>query len=126
MLKLIVEVEHGTSSVFSRTRLFMEPWFQGRAITEKMKRLDNVVSVYMPQASPHFVNVNVSRGLSITMSLRSKFFLLWRVIGNFLKHEFPKCFVDVLQDEKWHFQCFQLGHRLKNTTDHRSFIPRNT
>ena len=48
MLKLIVEVEHGTSSVFSRTRLFMEPWFQGRAITEKMKRLDSVVSVYMP------------------------------------------------------------------------------
>lgn len=61
--------------VLSRTRLFMEPWFQGRAITEKMKRLDNVVSVYIPQASPHVVNVNVSRGLSITTSLRSKFFL---------------------------------------------------
>lgn len=61
--------------VLSRTRLFMEPWFQGRAITEKMKRLDNVVSVYMPQASPHFVNVNVSRGRLITTSLSSKFLL---------------------------------------------------
>ena len=61
--------------VFSRNRLFMEPWFQSRAITEKMKQLDNVVSVYMPRASPHFVNVNVSRGLLITTSLRFKFLL---------------------------------------------------
>ena len=61
--------------VLSRTRLFMEPWFQGRAITEKMKRLDNVVSVYIPQVSPHFVNVNVSQGLLITTSLRSKILL---------------------------------------------------
>ena len=40
--------------VFSRNRLFMEPWFQSRAITEKMKQLDNVVSVYMPQRQPPF------------------------------------------------------------------------